>query len=328
MRTRPLTEVSQRELRPLLEEESVHWSAQLLWDFSDVCAAVSSGLDRRALTGFVLQDGGQAVAYCYYMIDGGRAIVGSLFASARLRGQGHEEKLLDAVVSEAKEQPRNDRVECQTLFSTCAGADARFAQAGFSGRRRHYLVRPLGGPIDKVATSFRLRPVRREDLSAAAHIIHRSHQGSLDAALNLTYATPAHCRSFVETLVLRGGCGRFNAEASFLAEGPQGPVGVLLASHLSRSNGHVCQVSVMPECQARGLGRILMTAALEAFFQQGLTTASLSVTVDNTRAYRLYQRLGFRLRKEFAAHAWVRPPARIELPPEPSLRPMNVASEP
>ena len=57
-----------------------------------------------------------------------------------------------------------------------------------------------------------------------------------------------------------------------------------------------------------------MTSALAAFRKEGLATASLSVTLDNRRAYRLYQRLGFRLRKEFAAHAWVRPPARIELP--------------
>ena len=57
-----------------------------------------------------------------------------------------------------------------------------------------------------------------------------------------------------------------------------------------------------------------MQAALAAFRRQGLATASLSVTVDNRRAYRLYERLGFRLRKEFGAHAWVRPPARIELP--------------
>jgi ribosomal protein S18 acetylase RimI-like enzyme len=57
-----------------------------------------------------------------------------------------------------------------------------------------------------------------------------------------------------------------------------------------------------------------MTRALEAFRLQGLATASLSVTVDNLHAYRLYHRLGFRLKKEFAAHAWVRPPARIELP--------------
>ena len=41
---------------------------------------------------------------------------------------------------------------------------------------------------------------------------------SVDAALNLTYATPSHCRSFVETLVLRAGCGRFDPEASFVAE--------------------------------------------------------------------------------------------------------------
>jgi ribosomal protein S18 acetylase RimI-like enzyme len=57
-----------------------------------------------------------------------------------------------------------------------------------------------------------------------------------------------------------------------------------------------------------------MTRASEAFRAQGLHTASLSVTVANEAAYRLYCRLGFGLKKEFAAHAWVRPPARIELP--------------
>ena len=90
---------------------------------------------------------------------------------------------------------------------------------------------------------------------------------------------------------------------------------MLLASHLSRTNGHICQVSVSPEAQGRGLGRALMTARA-ARLPRGRASrrASLSVTVDNRRAYRLYERLGFRLRKEFAAHAWVRPPARIELP--------------
>jgi ribosomal protein S18 acetylase RimI-like enzyme len=57
-----------------------------------------------------------------------------------------------------------------------------------------------------------------------------------------------------------------------------------------------------------------MVAALRAFRDQGLSTASLSVTVANAPAHRLYTKLGFRLRKQFAAHAWVRPPARINLP--------------
>ena len=314
MRTVPLTEVPTRDLRPLLQEESEHWEEELLWDYSDVSAAVVSGLERRALSGFALRDETRSVAYCYYMLDGGRAIVGSLFAAAGFRGKGLEESLLDAVLSAAQARPGNDRVECQTLFSTSRRADERFARAGFESRPRHYLVRPLSEPIAPPRPGFKLRPVRREDLAAAAQIIHRSHQGSLDAALNMTYATPALCRSFVETLVLRAGCGRFDPEASLLAEGRDGLIGVLLASQLSPTNGHICQVSVLASEQSRGLGTVLVTSALSAFRRQGLTSASLSVTLDNHRAYRLYQYLGFRLHKEFAAHAWVRPPARIELP--------------
>jgi ribosomal protein S18 acetylase RimI-like enzyme len=314
VRTRPLAEISARDLRPLLEEESEHWAQELLWDYTDVSSAVASGLERRALTGFVLQDGLRCVAYCYYMLDAGRAIVGSLFAASGFRGQGLEESLLDAVLADAQSHPHNDRVECQTLFSTAAEADGRFARAGFQSRVRHYLVRPLDAPADPPEHRWKLRALRREDLSPAAHVVHASHRGSLDAALNLTYATPGYCRGFVETLVLRAGCGRFDPDASFLAEGPGGPAGVILSSHLSRTNGHICQVSVSPEAQSRGLGEVLMTSALAAFRKEGLATASLSVTFDNRRAYRLYQRLGFTLRKEFAAHAWVRPPARIELP--------------
>jgi ribosomal protein S18 acetylase RimI-like enzyme len=314
VRTRPLAEISARDLRPLLEEESEHWAQELLWDYTDVSSAVASGLERRALTGFVLQDGPRSVAYCYYMLDAGRAIVGSLFAAAGFRGQGLEESLLDEVLADAQSHPHNDRVECQTLFSTAAQADKRFARAGFRSKVRHYLVRPLAAAADTPEHGWKLRALRREDLASAAHVIHASHRGSLDAALNLTYATPGYCRGFVETLVLRAGCGRFDPEASFLAEGPGGPVGVILSSHLSRTNGHVCQVSVSPEAQAHGLGEVLMTSALSAFRKEGLATASLSVTYDNHRAYRLYQRLGFRLRKEFAAHAWARPPARIDLP--------------
>ncbi|HYU41703.1 MAG TPA: GNAT family N-acetyltransferase, partial [Vicinamibacteria bacterium] len=216
MRTRPLAEISSRDLRPLLDEESEHWGQELLWDYTDVSSAVASGLERRALTGFVLQDGLRCVGYCYYMLDAGRAIVGSLFAAAGFRGQGLEESLLDAVLAEAQSHRSNDRVECQTLFSTAAEADGRFARAGFLSRVRHYLVRPLAGPVTVPEHRWKLRALRREDLAPAALVIHASHRGSLDAALNLTYATPGYCRGFVETLVLRAGCGRFDPEASFL----------------------------------------------------------------------------------------------------------------
>lgn len=314
MRTRPLTELAARELRPLLDEEAGHWSRELFWDFGDVASAVLGGIERRSLAGRVMHDGARPVAYGYYMSDNSRAVVGSLFATAGARGNGLEEGLLDAMLGEAQGVAGADRVECQTLFSTAAGADFRFARAGFTGRRRHYLVRDLGEPLPASGAGFRLRPFRREDVGAASAVIHRSHVKSLDAALNLTYSTPVTCRGFVETLVLRSGCGRFDDGASLVADGGDGCLGVILASRLSRTNGHVCQVSVTPEAQGRGLGSQLVVACLEAMGKRGLRSASLSVTVENHRAYDLYMRLGFRLKKEFAAHAWVRPPARIEIP--------------
>ncbi len=314
MRTRPLAEVSARELGPLLEEECAHWGRELLWDYADVSQAVVSGLERGALVGFALQDGPRCLAYTYYMLDSGRSVVGSLYAAAAARGRGYEEVLLEALLADAQAQPQNERVECQTLFSTSRGAESGFLRRGFASCGRHYLVRPLALPVTVPPHTWRLRALRRDDLGTAARIIHDSHRGSLDAALNLTYGSISCCRGFVETLMLRAGCGRFDGQGSFMAEGPEGPVGVLLASHLSRGNGHVCQVSVTPSVQGRGLGSVLMASTLEAFRRQGLTSASLSVTVGNAHAYRLYTRLGFRLRKEFAAHAWVRPPAQLELP--------------
>jgi ribosomal protein S18 acetylase RimI-like enzyme len=312
--TRNLRDVPVRELRPLLQEEAEHWREELLWDYTEVSHAVAAGLERRTLIGRVAQDGGRSAAYCYYMLDSGRAIVGALFAGRDYREQGLEERLLDDVLTDAQASPGNERVECQTLFSTAREADRRFLRAGFKSRRRHYLVCPLAQRTPIPAPVVDLRPIKREDLWAVSEVIYRSHHGSLDAALNLTYATPAHCRGFVETLVLRSGCGRFDTQASFLVQGRNGPQAVLLASRLSAGNGHICQVSVAPEAQGRGLGSALMNAALRGFRDEGLETASLSVTVENQRAYQLYRGLGFAVRKEFAAHAWVRPPALLELP--------------
>jgi ribosomal protein S18 acetylase RimI-like enzyme len=318
VRTRALREASARELRPLLDEEAAQWDAELAWDFGEVRAAVAGGVERGTLPGRVVTNGVHAAAYCYYMVDASRIIVGSIFASRAHRGRGLEDELADAVIADARAERGSDRVECQTLFCTAPSVDFRFARAGFTGRARHYmrcdLARSLPPREASLPPGVCLRPIRRDELQTAAEIVYRSHTGSPDAALNLTYSTPATCRAFVDTLVVRSGCGRFDPEASRMAEGPWGPIGVLIASRLARANGHVCQVSVAPEAQGRGVGVALMTVALRAFRDQGLESATLSVTVGNERAHRLYDLLGFRVQRVFTAHAWARPPARIELP--------------
>jgi GNAT superfamily N-acetyltransferase len=228
VRTRLLREAQPRELRALLDEEALLWHSELGWDFGDVRAAVSGGIERGSLPGRVVADGARAVAYCYYMVDPARVIVGSIFATRALRGQGLEEDLVDAVIEDARSERGSGRVECQTLFCTASGADARFERQGFASRARHYMRRELTAPVPEPAAlppGITLRPLRREDLTAAAEIVYRSHQLSVDAALNMTYATPATCRTFVETLVVRAGCGQFDHEASRFAEGPRGRSG-------------------------------------------------------------------------------------------------------
>jgi len=315
VRTRPLRDVAPRELALLLGEEAALWEAQLGWDFGEVRSAVAGGVERGSLAGRAIVEGPRVVAYSYYMVDASRVIVGSIFAAREHRGRGLEDELADAVIADARAERGSGRVECQTLFCTAPSVDQRFERAGFARCGRHYMRCDLGpAPAAPAPPGARLRPLRRDDLPMAAEIVFRSHVGSLDAALNLTYSTPATCRAFVETLVVRAGCGRFDPEASRLAESPTGPVGVLIASRLARANGHVCQVSVVPEGQGRGLGGALMSNALRAFRAQGLESATLSVTVANEQAHRLYERLGFRVHREFGAHAWARPPARIELP--------------
>jgi ribosomal protein S18 acetylase RimI-like enzyme len=317
VRTRPLRDASPRELVPLLDEEAALWDAELGWDFGEVRAAVAGGVERGTLPGRVVTEGARAVAYCYYMVDTSRVIIGSVFAGRDHRGRRLEDELVDAVIADARAERGSGRVECQTLFCTAPSVDARFETAGFAGRTRHYmgcdLRTPPPPPEGLLPPGVEVRPLRRDDLQIAAEIIFRSHVGSVDAALNLTYSTPSSCRVFVDTLVVRSGCGRFDPEASRLAEAPWGPIGVLIASRLARTNGHICQVSITPEAQGRGLGTTLLTTALRAFHEQGLASATLSVTAANDRAHRLYERLGFRVRRSFGAHAWVRPPARIEL---------------
>jgi ribosomal protein S18 acetylase RimI-like enzyme len=314
-RTLPLRRLAGRDLRALLDEEASHWDSELFWDFREVGAAVAAGLDRGTLQGRYVEEGGVPAAYCYYVREAGRTVVGSVFAAGSARDRGHEARLVEDVLAEVIAAAEDERLECQTLFCTDRRADSCFSGAGFAGRARHYMVRDLSEPLPTAsAPGIRLRPVRRDDLALAARVIHRSHEGTVDAALNLTYATEAHCRAFVDTLVLRAGCGAFDPEASLVAEADGRAAGVLLASVLSSRAGHVCQVSVEPRAQRRGVGAALMVEALRAFRREGLSHASLSVTVDNRHAYRLYERLDFRVRRPFAAHAWLRPPARIGLP--------------
>jgi len=61
-------------------------------------------------------------------------------------------------------------------------------------------------------------------------------------------------------------------------------------------NGHgaIQNIGITPEHRGQGLGTILLHQALAGFSEQGMERGFLEVTAQNSGAYRLYERLGFR----------------------------------
>ena len=182
-------------------------------------------------------DGVRAAAYCYYMVDAGRVIVGSIFAARAHRGRGLEDALVErGGRRRARRARRRPRRVPDPLLHRSRGRRAIRAGRLRGARPPLHAARPAVAPARGASAAARrasacgrcgatsCRPPPRSSTAATS--------AAVDAALNLTYSTPATCRTFVDTLVLRSGCGRFDPEASRLAEGPCGPVGVLIASRL------------------------------------------------------------------------------------------------
>lgn len=61
--------------------------------------------------------------------------------------------------------------------------------------------------------------------------------------------------------------------------------------------GAIQNLGVIPEHRGRGLGRRLMQRAAAGFLAAGIDKMNLEVTTANTRAVRLYEKIGFRQTK-------------------------------
>jgi ribosomal protein S18 acetylase RimI-like enzyme len=139
-----------------------------------------------------------------------------------------------------------------------------------------------------------------------ARLIAAAYQGHIDALINDQYRSPSGARRFLTNIVQYPGCGTFFGPASYAAINiaTRQLRGVSLASLVAGDCGHITQICVAKSEQGTGLGYELMRQSLVALAEHGCRTASLTVTASNESAIRLYQRMGFSERREFAAYVW------------------------
>jgi ribosomal protein S18 acetylase RimI-like enzyme len=304
----PLRNVRPEQLTPLLEEEVEEWRS-LSWDFRASADLVRRFSAMQALEGFVLLAGPRVAGFTYSVSEEGKGLIGDLYVQPEYRTLEREDMLLQAVLDSMWRTPGMRRIEAQLLMLSSPLNRRVPYLAWFQQYPRLFLEADLA---DIAALPSReskgavIMPWHEHRHDEAARVIAAAYVDHIDSQINDQYRSPAGARRFLTNIIQYPGCGLFFPSASFLGidRDSLAPAGVCLASMVAEDAGHITQVCVTPKHRSTGLGYELMRRSLVALARHGARTASLTVTSSNAPAIRLYQRMGFAVRRNFAAYVW------------------------
>jgi ribosomal protein S18 acetylase RimI-like enzyme len=303
-----LRRVSAEQLSPVLDEEIALWRGGLDWDFRASADLVRKFVQMQALAGFALMRGNRAIGYCYYVCEDGKGLIGDLCVMAAHRTEENENVLLEAALNAIFGTLGIKRVEGQIMMISSPLQRSIPLTPWFRRHPRYFMQVPLGRPVvrmpERLAPGISLIPwseLRQED---TARLIVAAYHGHVDSQINDQYRSPSGARRFLMNIVQYPGCGSFFGPASWAAIAGGELAGVSLASLVAPDVGHITQVCVSPSARGTGLGYELVRQSLMALAVRGCQSVSLTVTQSNQTAVRLYERMGFTIRRNFAAYIW------------------------
>lgn len=307
------------ELEPLLEEERKVWRETIHWDFGPSAELIRRYVEMRALSGFVLRVNRRVAGYAYHVAEESKTLIGNLFVAPPLATPEAEHRLLHATLSDAFVEHRGTRVEAQLMMLRHCPEHGRLGQnfPGLIGRsfRRYFMLAALDGRAPAATPRGTvLERWEESDADEAARLIAGAYRSHIDSEINDQYRTVGGSRRFLSNIVLYPGCGAFQPGASFaVRHRATGDLcGMSLASVVAPGTGHITQICVAPTAQNTGVGSALLSHSLEGLRRAGCREVSLTVTAENASAVRLYEKLDFRVLREFAAHVWKRPISPVE----------------
>jgi ribosomal protein S18 acetylase RimI-like enzyme len=303
-----LRTLQSRSLENLFQEETRHWREELHWDYRASIALIRKFIDSRALGGYAALEDNQPKGYGFYVLEDHKGLIGGLFVSSQCAQGPITQALLTEMLSTLQATPRLERIEAQ-LMPFGSELDPAFLSQHFRLHTRQFMLLPLaeanlqGKPP---SPGIRIEQWTDRAFESAARLIKVAYADHVDGQINDQYRSEAGSLKFLRNIVLLPGCGQFLPEASFLVRPATGDqlIGMILTSTVAKGVGHTTQVCVMPGYQGHGIGRQLMEHSIQALRRRQYESLSLTVTSINRRAVELYEHLGFRTVKTFAAGVW------------------------
>jgi ribosomal protein S18 acetylase RimI-like enzyme len=284
--------------------------SDLRWDYSPVQQILLTFIKRKLLPGYIAVAGDkEPIGYTYFLVNQAKGIIGAIFVSKTDHSQETTEELLSLAIACLKDSQNIKRVEAQIMPFYNINLTATFTQHGFGYYPRYYLNLDLNPPQKEIQfpSEEQIIPWDSAYLERAAEMTQMSYHNQTDAEICEDYRTKAGCESYLRSLVENPGCGIFMPEASFMAlDAQNAPCGLVICCRISDGAGMIPQIAVHPSYQGRSLGNSLMSRCFKRLRTMGFQTVSLTVTKKNRRALDWYQRLGFKIRKEFGAYVWER----------------------
>jgi ribosomal protein S18 acetylase RimI-like enzyme len=307
LRIIPLEEADSAGLDALFDEQCAEWLSLLGWDYSGPSRLIREVVRQRELSGFVAVSGGDIIGLSYYIIEPARCSIGDIYVSKAWRECGADAMMVAAILDRIDLLPRARRVESQCVTVASEGASAVFESRGFVRLDRDYMMCKLGGSglheandraarLDEKSASIFTRAWEGRDFSGAARVIRASYRDQPDSRINSQYTSEEGCAELLSILTDRVWCGDFLPQVSRVATRRHSGAmaGVLIASRLAPGAGHIGQISVHPAWQNLGIGRRMISEALDLFGNRGFNSVSLAVTTSNSAALHLYRSCGFR----------------------------------
>ncbi len=303
-----LRQVQARALEPLFAEETRHWMEELQWDYRPSIELIRKFVESRSLAGFAAMENREPIGYGFYVLEDHKGLIGGLYVSPRYQQPQITQRLLGEMLSALRATPRIERVEAQ-LMPFGEMLDPVLTAQQFRLHPRQFMLLSLdevklsGTPL---SAGLRIEPWNDRAFEPCAKLIQLAYADHVDGEINDQYRSEAGAMRFLRNIVVLPGCGQFQSFASFVIRTAMSdqPIGMVLTSAVASGVGHTTQICVMPGYQGHGIGRFLMEASIQALRARRFRALSLTVTAQNASAVRLYEHLGFRTVKTFAAGVW------------------------